>query len=212
MSYLFDCISIFLHIHYIGVEAGEGAVKLARKWAYQVKGVPKDQAKVVFCNNNFWGRTLAAVSSSSDPEAYGNFGPLMPGFELVDYNDIPALEASISDPNTAAFMVEPIQGEGGVVVPPKEYLQQVRALCTKYNVLLIADEVQTGLCRTGKMLACDHSEIKPDILCLGKALSGGLMPVSGKQLLYINSSSSSSSLSLLLLLLLLLLKEILTCY
>eukprot|EP01038_Epipyxis_sp_PR26KG_P008320 gene8320-11256_t len=161
-----------------GVEAGETAVKLARKWAYQVKGVPRNMAKVVFARNNFWGRTLAAVSSSTDPVSYENYGPFMPGFEIVDYDDLEALEKSISDPNTAAFMVEPIQGEAGVVVPHTGYLAGVRALCDKYNVLFIADEVQTGLCRTGKMLACDHYSIKPDILCLGKALSGGTLPVS----------------------------------
>jgi len=161
-----------------GVEAGETAIKLARKWAYMVKGVPNNKAKVVFAENNFWGRTLAAVSSSSDPSSYGGYGPFMPGFELVPYNDLEALEIAISDPNTAAFMVEPIQGEAGVVVPSEDYLARVRALCTKYRVLFIADEVQTGLCRTGKMMACDYSNVKPDILCLGKALSGGTMPVS----------------------------------
>jgi len=161
-----------------GVEAGEVAVKLARKWAYQVKKVPKNQAKIVLAKNNFWGRSLAAVSSSTDPEAYTNFGPLLEGFQLIDFDDIEALESAISDPNTAAFMVEPIQGEGGVVVPASTYLNEARRLCTKYNVLLICDEVQTGLGRTGKMLAVDHNNIKPDILCLGKALSGGMMPVS----------------------------------
>ena len=161
-----------------GVEAGESAIKLARKWAYEVKGVPENKAKVVFAKNNFWGRTLAAVSSSTDPESYGNYGPYMPGFELIEYDNLVELEKSISDPNTAAFMVEPIQGEAGVVVPKLGYLKKVRELCTKYNVLFIADEVQTGLCRTGKMLACDHENVKPDILCLGKALSGGTMAVS----------------------------------
>jgi len=161
-----------------GVESGETAVKLARKWAYEVKKVPANKAKVVFAKNNFWGRTLAAVSSSSDPDSYGGYGPYMPGFDLVPYDDVAALEKAVSDPCTAAFMVEPIQGEAGVVVPAASYLGEVRRLCDKYNVLLIADEVQTGLCRTGKMLACDHSGIKPDILCLGKALSGGTMPVS----------------------------------
>lgn len=161
-----------------GVEAGETAVKLARKWAYNVKGVPTNQAKVVFARNNFWGRTLAAVSSSTDPSSYGGYGPFMPGFEIVDYNDLAALEAAISDPNTAAFMVEPIQGEAGVVVPDDDYLPGIRRLCDKHRVLWIADEVQTGLCRTGKMLAVNHYNVKPDILCLGKALSGGTMPVS----------------------------------
>lgn len=161
-----------------GVEAGETAVKLARKWAYLVKGVPKNQAKVVFARNNFWGRTLAAVSSSTDPSSFEGYGPFMPGFEIVDYNDLAALETAISDPNTAAFMVEPIQGEAGVVVPDDNYLPGIRKLCDKHRVLWIADEVQTGLCRTGKMLAVNHYDVKPDILCLGKALSGGTMPVS----------------------------------
>jgi ornithine--oxo-acid transaminase len=161
-----------------GVEAGETAVKLSRKWAYLRKGVPQNQAKVVFAKNNFWGRSLAAVSSSTDPSSYKDYGPFMPGFEIVPYDDLVALEKAISDPNTAAFMVEPIQGEAGVVVPSEGYLAGVRRLCTKYNVLFIADEVQTGLCRTGKMLACDHPPVRPDIVCLGKALSGGTMPVS----------------------------------
>jgi len=163
-----------------GVEAGETAVKLARKWAYQVKGVPHNMARVIFAKNNFWGRTLAAVSSSTDPSSYTNYGPFMPGFDIVEYNDLAALEAAFAkEPtNTCAFMVEPIQGEAGVVVPSPGYLQGVRALCDKYRVLMIADEVQTGLCRTGKMLACDHANIKPDILCLGKALSGGTLPIS----------------------------------
>jgi ornithine--oxo-acid transaminase len=161
-----------------GVEAGETAIKLARKWAYMVKGVPNNQAKVVFAKNNFWGRTLAAVSSSSDPSSYNGFGPYMPGFELCPYDDLAALEVSISDPKTAAFFVEAIQGEAGVVVPHEDYLPGVRALCDKYNVLLIVDEVQTGLCRTGKMLASDHAPVRPDILVLGKALSGGTIPVS----------------------------------
>lgn len=161
-----------------GVEAGETAVKLARKWAYKVKGVPENKAKVVFAKNNFWGRSLAAVSSSTDPSAYGEYGPFMPGFEMVPFNDLEALEKSISDPNTAAFMVEPIQGEAGVVVPDDGYLTGIRKLCDKYNVLWIADEVQTGLCRTGKMLAVHHEDARPDMLCLGKALSGGVLPVS----------------------------------
>lgn len=161
-----------------GVEAGETAIKLARKWAYEVKGVPENKAKVVFCENNFWGRTLAAVSSSTDSESYGNYGPFMPGFEIIPYNNIPKLEESISDPNTAAFMVEPIQGEAGVVIPDDGYLKEVRRLCTKYNVLFIADEVQTGLYRTGLLTACKYENVQPDILCLGKALSGGMLPVS----------------------------------
>ena len=140
----------------------------SRKWAYEIKGVPPNEAKVVFAKENFWGRTLAAISSSSDPSSYNNYGPYMPGFEVINYNDLDALEKSISDPRTAAFMVEPIQGEAGVVVPDDGYLQGIRRLCDKYNVLWIADEVQTGLCRTGKMLACDHENVQPDILCLGK--------------------------------------------
>lgn len=161
-----------------GVEAGETAVKMARKWAYQQKGVSRDQAKVVFARHNFWGRTMAAISSSTDPVSYDDYGPFMPGFEVVDYNNLEQLEKAISDPNCAAFMVEPIQGEAGVVVPSPGYLTSVRKLCDKYNVLWIADEVQTGLCRTGKMLAVDHYNLKPDIICLGKALSGGTIPIS----------------------------------
>ncbi len=161
-----------------GVEGGETAIKLCRKWAYQVKGVPANQAKIIFASGNFWGRTLAAVSSSSDPDSYGNYGPFMPGFELIPYNDFPALEKALEDPNVAGFMVEPIQGEAGVVVPDADYLQKVSALCTAKNVLFIADEVQTGIARTGKLLACDHAGVKPDILILGKALSGGVLPVS----------------------------------
>ena len=161
-----------------GVEAGETALKLARRWAYDVKGVKENCAKVVFAKGNFWGRTLAAISASNDPSSFKGFGPFLPGYELVDYNNLEALEKAIQDPNTAAFMVEPIQGEAGVIVPSDGYMKGVRALCSKYNVLLIADEVQTGLCRTGKMLACDHEGIKPDILVLGKALSGGTIPVS----------------------------------
>lgn len=161
-----------------GVEAGETAIKLARKWAYEVKGVPDGRARIVFADNNFWGRTLAAVSSSSDPDTFTHFGPYMPGFDRIPYNDLDALEAAISDPDTAAFMVEPIQGEAGVIIPDAGYLQGVRALCSKYHVLFIADEIQTGLGRTGKMLACDYEGVKPDMVLLGKALSGGMMPVS----------------------------------
>ena len=161
-----------------GVEGGETALKLARRWAYDVKGVEKNKAKVVFAKGNFWGRTLAAISSSNDPSSFEGFGPFLTGFELIEYNNLNALEEAIKDPNTAAFMVEPIQGEAGVIVPDNNYLKGVRALCTKYNVLFIADEVQTGLGRTGKMLACDHEGVKPDILILGKALSGGTIPVS----------------------------------
>ncbi len=161
-----------------GVEGGETAIKLARRWGYEVKGIEKNKAKVIFAEGNFWGRTLAAVSSSNDPSSYAGYGPFMPGFELIPYNDLVALEKAISDPNVAAFMVEPIQGEAGVLVPNEGYLKGVSNLCKKYNVLFIADEVQTGIARTGKMLACDHENVKPDILVLGKALSGGTIPVS----------------------------------
>lgn len=161
-----------------GVEGGETAIKLARRWAYSKKGVEENKAKIIFAEGNFWGRTLAAISSSTDPSSYHQFGPFMPGFELVPYNDLIALEKALQDPNVAAFMVEPIQGEAGVVIPDEGYLTKVRALCTQYNVLFIADEIQTGLARTGKMLACDHEGVRPDILILGKALSGGVLPVS----------------------------------
>ncbi|MFY8165453.1 MAG: ornithine--oxo-acid transaminase, partial [Sediminibacterium sp.] len=161
-----------------GVEGGETAIKLARRWGYNVKGIPENEAKVIFAEGNFWGRTLAAISSSTDPSSYKGFGPFMPGFGLVPYNDLVALEAAIKDANVAAFMVEPIQGEAGVVIPDDGYLKGVRALCDKYKVLFIADEIQTGLARTGKMLACDHEGVRPDILILGKALSGGTLPIS----------------------------------
>jgi ornithine--oxo-acid transaminase len=161
-----------------GVEGGETAIKLARRWGYARKGILENQAKIIFAEGNFWGRTLAAISSSTDPSSYKAFGPYMPGFELVPYNDLIALEKAFQDKTVAAFMVEPIQGEAGVVVPDEGYLKGVRALCDEYNVLFIADEIQTGLCRTGKMLACDHENIRPDILILGKALSGGIIPVS----------------------------------
>jgi ornithine--oxo-acid transaminase len=161
-----------------GVEGGETALKLARRWGYVKKGIPANQAKMVFVEGNFWGRTLAAISSSTDPDSYTNFGPYLPGYVIVPYNNLAALEQALSDPHVAGFMFEPIQGEAGVVVPDEGYLRGVRELCTKYNVLMIADEVQTGLCRTGKMLACDHENVKPDLLVLGKALSGGILPVS----------------------------------
>jgi len=161
-----------------GVEGGETAIKLARRWGYVRKGIPENKAKIIFAEGNFWGRTLAAISASTDPSSYKNFGPFMPGFELVPYNDLTALEKALQDKNVAAFMVEPIQGEAGVVVPNDGYLKGVRDLCNEYNVLFIADEIQTGLARTGKMLACDHEHVRPDILILGKALSGGTMPVS----------------------------------
>ena len=161
-----------------GVEGGETAIKLARRWGYAVKGIPENQAKVLFAEGNFWGRTLAAISSSTDPSSYKGFGPYMPGFGIVPYNDLQALETALADSNVAAFMVEPIQGEAGVVIPTEGYLKGVRDLCTKYNVLFIADEIQTVLARRGKMLACDHENVKPDILILGKALSGGTLPIS----------------------------------
>jgi ornithine--oxo-acid transaminase len=161
-----------------GVEGGETAIKLCRKWAYEVKGIPANQAKILFASGNFWGRTLAAVSSSSDPDSFNNYGPFMPGFELVPYNDIPALEEALKDPNVAGVMLEPIQGEAGVFVPDEGYLAKVKTLCKSKNVLFIADEVQTGIARTGKILATDYEDAKPDILILGKALSGGTMPVS----------------------------------
>lgn len=161
-----------------GVEGGETAVKLARKWAYDVKGIKKYEAKIIVANENFHGRTIMAVSASTDPECYDDFGPYVPGFEKIPYNNIPALEKALEDPNVAAFMVEPIQGEAGVFVPDDGYLKKAQELCKAKNVLLICDEVQTGLARTGKMLASDYENVKPDILILGKALSGGTMPVS----------------------------------
>ena len=161
-----------------GVEGGETAVKLARKWAYTVKGIPDNKAKIVFAEGNFWGRTLAAISSSTDPECKEGFGPYMPGYVIIPYNDLDALKLVLEDPDVAAFMVEPIQGEAGVIVPEDGYLKQAYDLCKSKNVLLICDEVQTGLGRTGRMLASDFENVKPDILILGKALSGGVMPVS----------------------------------
>jgi len=162
-----------------GVEGGETALKLTRKWAYKVKGIPPDQAKTVYAAGNFWGRTLAAISSSTDPSSTADYGPLLPGYVVIPYNELDALEKTFAaDPHIAGFMVEPIQGEAGVVVPDEGYLRGVRDLCTKYNVLFIADEVQTGLARTGRRLACDHEGVRPDILVLGKALSGGVYPVS----------------------------------
>jgi len=161
-----------------GVEGGETALKLCRRWAYEVKGIAPNKAKILFVEGNFWGRTLAAISSSTDPSSYNNFGPFMPGFEIIPYNDIPALEKALEDKNVAGIMLEPIQGEAGVIIPDNGYLKKVSEICTKNNVLLIADEVQTGLGRTGKLLACDHENVKPDILILGKALGGGVLPVS----------------------------------
>ena len=161
-----------------GVEGGETANKLARKWGYLKKGIEEDKARIIFANGNFWGRTLAAISSSDDPSSYKGFGPYMPGYSLIPYNNLDALENELKDKNVAAFMVEPIQGEAGVIVPDAGYLAGVRKLCTKYNVLYIADDVQTGIARTGKMLASDYEDARPDILILGKALSGGVLPIS----------------------------------
>lgn len=161
-----------------GVEGDETAIKLARKWGYTKKGIPADQAKVVVCEGNFHGRTLAIISASTDPDCRAGFGPYLPGFITVPYNNLPALEAALADPCVCGFLVEPIQGEAGVYVPDEGYLREARRLCSERNVLLIADEVQTGIARTGRMLACDHEGVRPDILILGKALSGGVMPVS----------------------------------
>ena len=161
-----------------GVEAVETAVKLCRRWAYDVKKVPADKAKIIVCENNFHGRTGTVISFSSDASAYNGFGPLMPGFEIIRYNDLEALKNALKDKNVAGFLVEPIQGEAGVIIPRDGYLKAARQLCEEANVLFIADEIQTGLCRTGKMLCLDHENIKADILILGKALSGGMMPVS----------------------------------
>ena len=161
-----------------GVEGGETANKLARKWGYLKKGIEENKARIIFARGNFWGRTLAAISSSDDPSSYKGFGPYMTGYDLIAYYDLNALENEIKDPNVCAFMVEPIQGEAGVIVPDPGYLSSVRKICDKYNVLFIADEVQTGIGRTGRLLACDHENVKPDILILGKALSGGVYPVS----------------------------------
>ena len=161
-----------------GVEGGETAVKLARKWGYKIKGVKKNKAKIVFVSGNFWGRTLAAISSSDDPISTNDFGPFMPGYQIIPYNNLNALEEALINPNVVAFMVEPVQGEAGVVVPDENYLPKAFKLCKKNNVLFIADEVQTGIGRTGEMICCDHYNFKPDILVLGKALSGGVFPVS----------------------------------
>lgn len=161
-----------------GVEAVETALKLGRKWGYEVKGVPENQAVIVTCSGNFHGRTTGVISFSSDPTARTHFGPFMPGYVAVPYNDLSSLEQAMRAPNVVAFLFEPIQGEAGVVVPDEGYYTGIRQLCDRYNVLMIADEIQTGLARTGKMLACDHEEVRPDVLILGKALSGGLLPVS----------------------------------
>lgn len=161
-----------------GVEAVETGIKLCRKWAYEVKGIPQNKAEIIVCEKNFHGRTSTVISFSSDPDSKNNFGPYMPGFTAIPFNDLKALEAALENKNVAGFLVEPIQGEAGVIVPDDGYLKQAKSICERHNVLLIADEIQTGLCRTGKMLACDHENVKPDILLLGKALSGGMLPVS----------------------------------
>ncbi len=161
-----------------GAEAVETAIKLCRKWAYQVKGLARNQAKIIFCEGNFHGRTISIISASTDPTASAGYGPFTPGYTIIPYNDLAALEAALEDPTIAGFVVEPIQGEAGVVVPDEGYLSKAYALCKERNVLFIADEIQTGLARTGKMLACDYENVHADILILGKALSGGMMPVS----------------------------------
>ena len=161
-----------------GAEADETALKLIRKWAYKVKGIPTNEAKIVVCDGNFHGRTITIISMSSDPDAYSHYGPYTPGFINIPYNDIEQLEKELQDPNVAGFLVEPIQAEAGVYVPEDGYLKKASELCKKYNVLFVADEVQTGLARTGRMLACDHENVRPDILVLGKAVSGGIYPVS----------------------------------
>jgi len=161
-----------------GAEGVETALKLARKWGYKIKGIAREQVKIVVCNGNFHGRTITIISMSSDPDAYNEYGPFTPGFVNIPYNDIVAMEKALSDPDVAAFLVEPIQAEAGVFVPDDGYLKAARELCDQYNVLFIADEIQTGIARTGRLLACDHEEVKPDILILGKALSGGMYPVS----------------------------------
>ncbi|MFP4064244.1 MAG: ornithine--oxo-acid transaminase [Bacteroidales bacterium] len=161
-----------------GAEAVETAIKLCRKWAYRKKNIPENQAKIVVCENNFHGRTTTIVSFSNDPDGYKDYGPFTPGFIRIPYNDVDALEEALKDPNVAGFLFEPIQGEAGVFVPDEGYLAKTHELCKKHNVLYIADEVQTGIARTGKMLACDHENVKPDVVILGKAISGGLYPVS----------------------------------
>lgn len=161
-----------------GVEAVETAIKLSRKWAYEVKGIPENQAKILVCSSNFHGRTVGVISFSTDTSATRHFGPFVPGYEVIPYNDLAALEKAMQDKHVAAFLFEPIQGEAGVVVPDEGYYSGIRSLCTEYNVLMVADEIQTGLCRTGRMLACDHESVRPDMVILGKALSGGMLPVS----------------------------------
>lgn len=162
-----------------GAEADETALKLARRWGYVRKGIPAEQAQIIACEGNFHGRTISIISMSTDPDSYAGFGPYTPGFIKIPYNDLEALEKTLaSSPTIAAFLVEPIQGEAGVFVPDEGYLKGAYDLCKKHNVLFIADEVQTGIARTGKMLACDHEGVRPDILILGKAVSGGVLPVS----------------------------------
>ncbi len=161
-----------------GAEAVETALKLTRRWGYDIKKIPENQAKIIVCEENFHGRTLGIISASTDPDSRRGFGPFLPGYIVVPHGDSVALESALKDPCVAGFMVEPIQGEAGVVVPPDGYLKKVRELCTQYNVLFVADEVQTGIARTGKMIACDHDGVKPDVLILGKALSGGVLPIS----------------------------------
>jgi len=161
-----------------GVEAVETAIKLCRRWGYQVKGIPENKVKIVVCADNFHGRTITVISFSTDPDSNRQYGPYTPGFVVVPYNDIPALTRALEDKDVAGFLVEPIQGEAGVVVPDEGYLQKVKQACAAAGVLFIADEIQTGLARTGRMLACDHEDVRPDILILGKALSGGMLPVS----------------------------------
>ncbi|HEY0273174.1 MAG TPA: ornithine--oxo-acid transaminase, partial [Chitinophaga sp.] len=161
-----------------GVEAVETALKLCRRWGYAVKRIPADKARIIVCAQNFHGRTLNVVSFSTDPSSRTQFGPFMPGYEVIPYNNLPALEKALQDKNVAGFLVEPIQGEAGVVVPDEGFLAGARQYCTDARVLFMADEIQTGLARTGKMLACDHENVRPDILILGKALSGGTLPVS----------------------------------
>jgi ornithine--oxo-acid transaminase len=161
-----------------GAEAVETGIKLARRWAYTKKGIQENKAKIIVCAENFHGRTSTIVSFSTDPSAFSKFGPFMPGFEVIPFNNIDALKEKLQDKEVAAFLFEPIQGEAGIIMPDEGFLKEVRSLCSAANVLMIADEIQTGLCRTGKMMACDHENVKPDILLLGKALSGGTMPIS----------------------------------
>ncbi len=161
-----------------GVEAVETGIKLCRKWAYEVKGIPENEARIIVCEGNFHGRTMGVISFSSDPDSTSNFGPFLPGFIRIPYNDLKALAEAVKQPGVAGFLVEPIQGEAGVLVPAEGYLAAAKKLCEQAGILFIADEIQTGLCRTGKLLCCDHENVRPDIVLLGKALSGGMLPVS----------------------------------